>query len=62
MTDTGGVERVVAKDETAADQVSLIQQHLQHEAQAFHWVTMGTGITARASMPGLREMAAGATR
>ena len=59
MTDTGGVERVVAKDETAADQVSLIQQHLQHEAQAFQRGDYGDPASLHgASMPGLREMEA----
>jgi hypothetical protein len=35
MTHSGGVERVIVKDATAKDQVALIQQHLQHEAEAF---------------------------
>jgi hypothetical protein len=34
MTDSGGVERVVIKDATAKDRGPLIQQHLQHEAEA----------------------------
>lgn len=35
MTETGGLQQVVAKSETDATQVQLIQQHLQHEAQRF---------------------------
>ena len=40
MTDSGGVERVIVKDATAKDQVALIQQHLQHEAEAFQRATI----------------------
>ncbi|HBI16358.1 MAG TPA: hypothetical protein DDY20_12765 [Desulfobulbaceae bacterium] len=61
MTDTGGVQRVVVKDQTATDQVSLIQQHLQHEAEAFQ---IGNYIDPAslhgADMPGLRELQVGA--
>lgn len=35
MTESGGVERVVAKDPRAADQIVLIRQHLEHEAANF---------------------------
>jgi len=35
MTDSGGVERVIVKDESDKDQVLLIQKHLQQEAESF---------------------------
>ena len=35
MTDLGGVQSVVVKDANDKDQVALIRQHLQHEAEAF---------------------------
>jgi hypothetical protein len=61
MTDTGGVERVVVKDETAGDQVPLIQQHLQHEAQEFQRGNYGDPASLHgAAMPGLQEMQAAA--
>ena len=63
MTETGGVQRVVVKDETAGDQVPLIQQHLQHEARAFERGDYGDPASLHgASMPGLRELAAGAAK
>ena len=39
MTESGGIQRVVAKDPIEADQVTLIRQHLQHEAERFSAVT-----------------------
>jgi hypothetical protein len=61
MTETGGVEGVVVKDESEADQISLIQQHLQHEAQAFQRGDYGDPASLHgATMPGLREVVAGA--
>jgi len=35
MTVTGGIQRVIAKAPTDADQILLIQQHLQYEASGF---------------------------
>jgi hypothetical protein len=62
MTDSGGVERVIVKDTTAEDQVALIQQHLQHEAEAFrHGDYSDPASLHGADMPGLRDLQAGAT-
>ncbi len=63
MTDTGGVQRVVVKNPTDADEIALVQQHLQHEAMQFR----AGNFTDPASihgveMPGLRDLAAGAAR
>ena len=35
MTEQGGVQKVIARDEADAQQVTLIREHLQHEATAF---------------------------
>lgn len=63
MTDKGGVVRVVVKDQSATDQVSLIQQHLQHEAEAFqHGNYADPASMHGADMPGLQELKAGAAK
>ena len=61
MTASGGVERVVVKDASAKDQVALIQQHLQHEAGAFQRGDYSDPAALHgATMPGLKELQAGA--
>jgi hypothetical protein len=35
MTETGGIMRVVARDPKDAEQIRMIQQHLEHEAALF---------------------------
>ncbi len=63
MTETGGVEKVIAKDQTANDQVVLIQQHLLHEAEAFQRGDYGDPASLHGTdMPGLREVRAGAAK
>jgi hypothetical protein len=63
MTESGGVQRVVAKDPGATDQIALIQQHLQHEAERFqHGDYSDPGMLHGADMPGLKELHAGAAR
>jgi hypothetical protein len=63
MTESGGVQRVVAKDPGATDQIALIQQHLQHEAERFqHGDYSDPAKLHGADMPGLKELQAGATR
>ena len=61
MTDSGGVERVVARDTATTDQVTLIQQHLQKEASAFQRGDYSDPASLHgANMPGLKELQAGA--
>ena len=61
MTESGGVERVVTRNPDAADQVTLIQQHLQHEAEQFKRGNFSDPAALHgASMPGLAELQAGA--
>ena len=61
ITDTGGIETVIAKDAADSEQIALIQQHLQHEAMQFRAGDFGDPATIHgATMPGLSELAAGA--
>lgn len=63
MTESGGVQRVIAKDANASDQIALIQQHLRHEAAKFQHGDYEDPATLHgANMPGLKELQAGASR
>jgi hypothetical protein len=63
MTETGGIQRVIAKAPTDAQQISLIQQHLQHEAERFQKGDYSDPATLHGEdMPGLKELAAGAAQ
>jgi len=63
MTEFGGVQRVIAKDPGANDQIALIQQHLQHEAKRFqHGDYSDPAKLHGADMPGLRKLQAGASQ
>ena len=63
MTQTGGVQRVIAKDPAAADQIALIREHLQHEAMQFAQGDYGDPAALHGEdMPGLKDLqAAGAS-
>ena len=62
MTETGGVQKVIAEDPSAADQVTLIQQHLRHEAERFQLGDYSDPAKLHgADMPGLKELQAGAS-
>ena len=63
MTESGGVERVIVKDRTYADQVLFIQQHLRKEAERFQHGDYSDPATLHgASMPGLKDLQIGARR
>ena len=63
MTDDGGVQKVVVRDETDSDQIALIRQHLRHEAAAFQKGDFGDPRHLHgAAMPGLADMQASAGR
>ena len=63
MTETGGTQRVVTRDSSASDQIPQIQQHLRHEAHAFQRGDYADPAALHgASMPGLKELQAGAAR
>jgi len=63
MTDSGGVQRVVVKDETAMDQVDMIRQHLKHESESFRRGDYSDpAMLHGAEMPGLKDLQAGAAK
>lgn len=63
MTESGGVERVIVKDQSDADQLLLIQQHLRKEADRFRHGDYSDPATLHgASMPGLKDLQLGAKR
>lgn len=61
MTESGGMQRVVAKDPGATDQIALIRQHLQHEAENFQRGNYSDPEMLHGSdMPGIKELKSGA--
>ena len=63
MTEFGGVQRVVSKNPGDSDQIALIRQHLQHEADMFQAGNYSDPIKLHgADMPGLKELKDGASR
>jgi ABC-type lipoprotein release transport system permease subunit len=62
MTESGGVQRVIAKDPGATDQIELIQQHLRHEARMFQQGNYSDPAKLHGTeMPGLKDLEAGAS-
>jgi hypothetical protein len=60
MTDTGGIQEVIAGNPGDAAQVQLIQQHLQHEVALFRSGDFSDPTSLHGSeMPGVKELAAG---
>ena len=63
MTEHGGVMRVVTRESKGNDQIALIQQHLQHEAERFQQGDYSDPEKLHgADMPGLNELQEGASR
>jgi hypothetical protein len=63
MTESGGVEQVVARDPGDTEQVSLIRQHLRYEAEMFQRGDYSDPAKLHgADMPGLKELEAGTSR
>ena len=63
MTESGGVERVVARDPSESGQVALIQKHLKYEAEKFQRSDYSDPAKLHgADMPGLKELRTGASR
>ncbi len=61
MTESGGVQQVIAKDAHADDQIALIQQHLKYEAERFqHGDFTDPAMLHGAHMPGLQDLRVGA--
>lgn len=63
MTEQGGVQRVVVRDASAKEQVALIQQHLQHEAERCQKGDYSDPGTLHGSdMPGLKDLESAGSR
>jgi hypothetical protein len=63
MTESGGVQQVIAKDPNASDQIELVRQHLRHEAENFQHGNYSDPATLHgADMPGLKDIKKGASR
>jgi hypothetical protein len=63
MTESGGIQRVIAKDPIEADQIALIRKHLQHEAERFQHGDYSDPATLHGRhMPGLMDLQNGASR
>ena len=60
MTESGGIERVLAKDPNDIEQVILIQEHLKHESERFqHGDYSDPAKLHGTDMPGLKELQSG---
>jgi hypothetical protein len=63
MTESGGIERVVARDPSDTVQVSLIRQHLKREAGRFQRGDYSDPAKLHGpDMPGLKELQSGASQ
>jgi hypothetical protein len=61
MTEAGGVQRVIVKDTSDKDQVTMIRQHLEHEAESFQRGSYSDPASLHGTdMPGLKELQTGA--
>jgi hypothetical protein len=61
MTDSGGIQLVIIRDQKYADQLESIRQHLQHEAMRFSMGDFSDPTSLHgADMPGTKELGAGA--
>jgi hypothetical protein len=63
MTESGGIQQVIAKDPQDSAQIALIQQHIQHEVMLFSSgdFTDPTSLHG-GDMPGVKELSAGAAQ
>jgi hypothetical protein len=63
MTESGGIQQVIARIPSDSAQIALIQQHLQHEAMKFINGDFSDPTSLHgAHMPGLKELAADAAK
>ena len=62
MTESGGVQRVIAKDAGDTEQIAFIQQHLKLESEKFQRGDFtDPAMLHGADMPGLEDLQAGAS-
>lgn len=60
MTDSGGIQQVVAKDPSDSAQIGLIQQHIQHEVMLFSAGDFSDPSSLHGGeMPGVKELSSG---
>lgn len=63
MTDSGGIQDVVARDSSDSRQIALIRRHLMHEASLFQAGNFSDPAMLHGkNMPGLAELSAAAGR
>jgi hypothetical protein len=63
MTENGGIQQVIAKDPSDSAQVTLIQQHIQHEVMQFTAGDFSDPMSLHGGdMPGVNELSAGAAQ
>jgi hypothetical protein len=63
MTESGGIQQVIARDPGDQEQIALIQQHLRHEAMQFSKGDFSDPASLHgADMPGIKTLATGAAR
>jgi hypothetical protein len=63
MTESGGIQQVIARDPGDKEQIALIQQHLRHEAMQFSKGDFSDPASLHgADMPGIKALASSASR
>ncbi len=63
MTESGGIQQVIADDPNDETQIALIQQHIQHEVMRFSAGDFSDPSSLHGSeMPGVKELTAGAAQ
>ena len=63
MTESGGVQQVIADDPNDDDQIALIRQHLQYEVERFRSGDFSDPTSLHGSeLPGIKELTMGLTQ
>lgn len=63
MTENGGIQKVIVRDEKDVDQLAPIRQHLMHEAMRFSEGDFSDPTSLHGKdMPGIQEIAIGASQ
>lgn len=63
MTESGGIQQVIAKDPGDSAQIALIQQHIQHEVMMFSSGDFSDPTSLHGGdMPGVKELSSGAAQ
>lgn len=63
MTDSGGIQQVIVRDQKDSDQLPLIRQHLHHETMRFSEGDFSDPMNLHGrNMPGIKELEASASQ